>query len=89
MTPDEIAKGLTKAQRVLVLASEGGAFGYPNRAYGTPVEGAKHRTALTLDRLGLGVYAYSDCFESLYFNNETGLAVRAILEAQQNDRPDI
>jgi hypothetical protein len=79
----EIARGLTMAQRAMVLESEPGAWGRDDDGCGAEVHGAgKWAVARALEKLGLG-----DTEESpgsypsgLYFNNPLGLQVRAILQ---------
>jgi hypothetical protein len=76
----QIARGLTKAQRRLILASERGGWGRDDTATGVPLKGPQFQTARSLERLRLGDYSYGSCFEDLYFNNQTGLAVRDYLK---------
>jgi hypothetical protein len=74
---------LTKAQRRLVLASEPGAFGREDRAYGVEISGAQYRTAAALERMGVGTYTHGASCGDLYFNtDDLGLAVRALLQEQ-------
>lgn len=85
MTPEQIAKGRTKAQRAMLVASEPGAWGNDELAIGVEIRGAQYRTARTLEKLGLGDHTHGSPFGDLYFNNSLGLEVRAILEAN-NER---
>lgn len=84
MTPEEIARKLTAAQRSLVLASEPGGFGRPDRACGVEIRGAQYRTARRLSEIGVGSFTHGSPYGDLYFNtDDLGLRVRAILEEQQ------
>ena len=77
---EEIAKGLTEAQRKMVLASEPGGWGRSDTAIGVPLRGLQFRTARSLEKMRLGEYSFGSCFEDLYFNNQLGLSVRAVLQ---------
>ncbi len=80
-----IVSGLTKAQRALVLESEPGAWGNPERATGAEVIGAgRFAAAQALERKGLGeVQIDANCYPyALWLNNGTGLAVRAALKGE-------
>ena len=81
-TPEHIARGLSKAQKTMVIESEPGGFGRNDTACGVPLHGARFRVAASLENKGLGEYSFGSSFEDLYFNNQRGLAVRAILKEQ-------
>lgn len=77
---ERIAKGLSEAQRALVLASEPGGWGMRACATGTPISGQQYRSARVLHRLGVGTFSHGSPYGDLYFNTDDfGLAVREIL----------
>jgi hypothetical protein len=76
-----LVKGLTEAQRKLILESEPGGFGRHDCSIGTPIRGAQYRTAKSLEQLGIGTYTHGSPFGDLYFNtDDLGLVVRAHIE---------
>lgn len=80
-TPEQIAEGLSEAQRRLVLASEPGGFGLPDCSTGVEIRGAQYRTAKSLNRMGVGTYTHGSPYGDLYFNTDAlGLSVRRALE---------
>ena len=90
MTSDdiaEIAAKLTGAQRKIVATSEPGGWGRDDAGYGVELRGGGQVSAArALGGKGLGCvedhYPFWPRF--LYFNNSTGLAVRAHLLAQES-----
>jgi len=87
--PAQIARGLTKAQRRWVMASEPGGWGRDDTAVGVPIRGAQFRVARALERLRIGEHTFGSDFEDLYFNNQYGLAVRAELEKMYKEVRDV
>jgi len=81
---DKLAKSLTKAQRKMVLASEPGGWGRDDTACGVPLKGSGFATARALERKRIGEYTFGSNFEDLYFNNQTGLALRNHLKGQND-----
>lgn len=79
MTPEQIARGLTKAQREVVLAS-GPDDLTGDEGFGIELTGPMYRTAKSLHKLGIGDYTHGSPFSDMYWNNTLGLAVRAELE---------
>lgn len=84
MTPDQIARKLSPAQRSLVLESKPGGWGRDDTAIGVPIRGSQYRTAGVLQRLGVGDYTHGSPFGDLYFNDDLGLQVRALLTEEDN-----
>ena len=82
-TPEQIAAGLTKAQRALVLASAPDDM-TGEEGLGIEIRGAMYRTARSLEELGLGSYTHGSTYYDMYWNLPFGLAVRTILE-NRND----
>ena len=81
-----IAEGLTEAQRRMVLASEPGGFGCDDCSTGVEIRGSQYRTAMALQRRGLGTYSHGSSCGDIYFNTDgLGLAVRAYLKEQSHD----
>lgn len=78
-TLEQIAAGLSEAQRRLVVASEPGGWGRDDCAIGVEIRGSQYRTAKSLEGLGLGTYTHGSPYGDLYFNTELGLAVRKII----------
>lgn len=75
----KIARGLTKAQRWLILAS--GPDDISGKSgVGVDLRGSMYSTAKKLHRMGLGDYTHGSPFSDMYWNNTLGLAVRAELE---------
>lgn len=84
MTPADLARSLSEAQRKLVLASEPGGWGRDDCATGVPISGTQYRTAKVLERLGIGTFSHGSPFGDLYFNTHAlGLAVRAELQKER------
>lgn len=81
---ERIAKGLTEAQRRMVLESVPGGWGSASQACGTEVAGSGYRTARALAALKLGTYSHGSLYGDLYFNNDLGLEVRSILQGEQS-----
>ncbi len=81
---DKLAKSLTKAQREMVLASEPGGWGCDDTVCGVPLNGPGFATARALERKGIGEHTFGSEFEDLYFNNQTGLALRNHLKGQND-----
>jgi hypothetical protein len=75
----ELARGLTEAQRRLVLASEPGGWGDPGQACGVELHGRDYRVARALEGRRLGTYTHGSPICDLYFNSDLGLQVRAYL----------
>lgn len=86
MTEVEIAKGLSEAQRRMVLGSEPGGWGRDDCACGVELTtGAHYAVARALRRKGLGDHDGPGGFlPGLYFNNDSGLRVRTILQENSN-----
>lgn len=83
MTPEQIAKGLTKAQKKALLGAKWSEYQTAYRPAGYYLTADK-RVRYNLAWLRL----ISDYLGQSQRLTELGLSVRAILEAQ-NDRPDI
>ena len=83
MSAEQIAAGLTKAQREVCLSSEPGAFGRDDDGCGAELRNAGQvAAARALVRKGLGdIEDHSPYWPRfLYFNNLDGLEVRRILQ---------
>lgn len=89
LVAERIARGLTEAQRGLVMDSEPGGFGRADCACGAEARtGATVSAAKALQRKGLGtIVDHAPCWPRfLYFNNAVGLAVRALLASDEQVR---
>lgn len=82
MTAEEIAR-LTNAQRWLILASGPDDIS-GEEGVGVDLRGSMYRTAKKLHRMGLGDYTHGSPIADMYWNNASGLAVRAILESNHD-----
>lgn len=83
--PHQIARSLTEAQRKLVLASEPDDI-TGNEGCGVDIRGAQYRVAGSLCDKGLGGYTHGHSIADMYWNYSTGLAVRAIIEAEEHSK---
>lgn len=86
-TKMELAEGLSEAQRRMVLESHPGGWGRDDTACGAELIGAAGwSTARALVRRKLGDIAedYGMWPPGLYFNNQTGLAVRQYIQEQNH-----
>lgn len=72
---------LTQPQKRLVLAS-GPSDRDPGEGHGVEICGAQYATARKLQEFGLGSYSHGSPYGDLYFNNEEGMAIRALLQAE-------
>ncbi len=82
---EQIAAGLTEAQRALVIESEPGGWGRDDTACGAELIGAGKwaaARALSRKRLGDVVEDFGMYPPGLYFNTQLGLAVRESLRKQ-------
>lgn len=83
MTAEEIAGKLTPAQQWLVQAS-GPDDITGKEGLGIDLRGSMYRVAKALHRMGLGDYTHGSPIADMYWNNASGLAVRAILESNHD-----
>ena len=81
MTPEQIAKGLTKAQRSLVLAS-GPDDITGEEGFGVEIRGPQYRAARALEAAGLGSFTHGSPFYDMYWNYPIGLAVRDVIKGE-------
>ena len=83
MTPDSLTRGLSPAQRRMVLDSKPGGWGRDDTAIGVEIRGSGYRVARALHAKGLGDYTHGSPYGDLYFNNADGLAVREALKGME------
>lgn len=80
---ERLAKGLTKAQRVLVIASEPDDIDGKSGC-GIEIRGPQYRVARSLEAIGLGSFTHGSPFYDMYWNFAKGLAVRDIIRSEYN-----
>lgn len=80
----EIARGLPKAQRVLVLASEPDDIDGKSGC-GVEIRGPQYKVARSLEAIGLGSFTYGSPYFDMYWNFALGLAVRAAITKETGD----
>jgi hypothetical protein len=77
----EVAKRLTAAQRLLVMASDPDDISGQDGC-GVQIRKAEYKTARSLSAMGLGSHTHGSPFGDMYWNHSFGLEVRAILQAE-------
>lgn len=75
MDVEQIAAGLSEAQRRLVLAS-GPDDITREEGFGVEIRGSGYRTAKSLEASLIGFYTHGSPYGDLYYNSPLGLAVR-------------